>query len=49
MLKVTGGTFDITTGNGAGTVVTKGAMPDENFMTRDREKGWDFDNQSSGT
>ncbi len=49
MLKVTGGTFDITTGNGAGTVVTKGAMPDENFMTRDRKKGWDFDNQSSGT
>lgn len=49
MLKVTGGTFDITTGNGVGTVVTKGAMPDENFMTRDREKGWDFDNQSSGT
>lgn len=47
MLKVTGGTFDITTGTGAGTAATEGNMT--NFMMKDREKGWDFDQQSSET
>lgn len=45
ILRVTGGTFDITAGGGAGVT----AVADENFMTKDKEKGWDFDNQSFET
>lgn len=54
MLKVTGGTFDITTGEGAGAAAaTSGNMPNKdmqgNFEMGDRGKSWDFDNQSSET